>query len=146
MLPQAGSGEPGFRFLAPRRLLSPEGTGMRLVEKGWPPFIHNGSLHFMPNMNPPVWPQRTCRSDQGLAKRSNFGIGSLTESRVSWFHKHGGLGSGSYPVSPARILPRTCRCCADGGAGAGSGGGGRRHRHGGGVGRRPYGAVAHCLL
>jgi len=51
---QADSGEPGFRFVEPRRLLSPAGTRMRLVEKGWTPFVHEGSMHFMTSMNPPV--------------------------------------------------------------------------------------------
>ena len=57
MLRQAGGGEPGFRFSEPRRLLSPAGTKMRLVEKGWTPLVHGGSIHFMTNMNPPVGSQ-----------------------------------------------------------------------------------------
>ena len=50
---QASSGAPDFRFTQPRRLLAPDGTRMGLVEKGWPPLSHNGSLYFMIGMNPP---------------------------------------------------------------------------------------------
>ena len=85
---------PAFRFVAPRRLLAPAGMGMRLVEKGWPQFIHNGSFHFMTEMNPPLVVRAP--DTEGIDGDIVTELVSHDKEAVQW--RYGGVRGGSPAV------------------------------------------------